>query len=854
MAQSIPHGEDFAELLGRLLAQSHTSVRRLAHLSGISRRTLENWSNGAVRAPRHWEPVLHVGRALHLSAAELDALLAAAGQPSLAALQRTPHSPPVATLLSAWPANAPAQPDRSPKTTPGIFSLPVPATRFIGRERELTALAALLARPDVHQVTIAGPGGIGKTRLAQEAARRAAADFADGVHFIALDALASPDALVDRLMAGFGIRHDPSIPPETLILNHLRDRQALLIFDTFENLLDSAGFVGELALTAHRSKVLVTSRTVLHLYGEHVFPLGRLPSGPKTIDPAAAGGYEAVNLFVTRVRFGRPEFELSADNVADIQAICALMDGLPLALELAAARSRALSLPELRRQLGADLSLLAGGPRDAPPRQRSIHDTLAWSFALLTPEQQSLFQRLSVFGDSFSLAAAQAVAPRPLLTDDRFVDTLEGLIDQSLVQYQRVGGQRMYRLHDLARRFGAQQLAAAGEADMAMSRLLQFLGGVSERLNHHFRGAERPYWLDQLDPEINHIWAVLEWGTLSQEPDVLAECLSLCGTMLQYWNLRGLIDPARRWTERTLQAAQDANLDPAHSVSALCTASSLALIQADRPACAEYAQEALLISRDSGNLYGVSYALHLLGLAAFFGGELDEAQSAWEIALPITEELGNPSLIARALDDLGNLSSRRGDFEQARAIHQREQVISQAAGDDYSEFYAVMNLGEVSIMLNRLQDAQHWNQRALKLARSMGDVRGLSHILVVQARLLHQLDQLDDAKALLQESLANAWQSRNLDIVLTALEQLVILGQALPADDQVQILSMIERERGGGAAIAYPEDVAAMASRAADLRQQLDPAAYADAWDRGQALSWEAAVALGQTGAATPSP
>jgi predicted ATPase len=843
--QPILREEDFAEALGRLLAETHTSVRRLEYLSGVSRRTLENWVHGHVKRPRNWEPILEIARALHLSAAEVDGLLLSAGQPSLASLQATDKSDRQADLLSSWRAKPATMPGQRSESTFVLNNLPSATTPFIGREEQLKELEALICRTDVRLVTVTGPGGVGKTRLAQEAAWRTSERFEHGVCFIALEAARTLDDLFDRMIAALGIRRDPVESAGEAILDFLRDKQLLLVLDTFENVLSEVEFIGDMIRFAPDIRVLATSRSVLRLSGEHVFPVPLMRSPKQITTMTDINKYEAVALFVSRVQAVNPGFSLTQNNVANVVEICRLLDGLPLALELAAARTRILSLQELRNQLAENPVLLADGPRDLPARQRSIQETIAWSYDLLNKDEQALFRRLSIFCEGCSLAAIQAVTSRELLDSGHFIDVLSSLLDQSLLHYRDISGQRFYRMHDLTRHYAGERLAEAGETDVAMTMLLNFICDLAERVDLHFRDKERAYWLGLLEPEANNVWTVLEWGIDVEDSPVISQCLSLCSVMRQYWGLQGQHDIARRWTERVIEAAQKENIAKGVQVGALLTAAAMALIQADVLTCADRAKSALAAAREGGDKGQQVRALHLLGLTTYSRNDLAKTAEIWEESLRLAEELGEKSLIALALDDLGNLAARREDYGRALSLHLREQTISQEAGDLYSEFYAVVNLGEVSMRLERPLEADMYNRRALELSREMGNPRTLVHTLCVQARLLRGLDRPAEARKHLVEAVDLAWRIQNLDVVLIALEQYALSAESsLAAGLHIRLMSAIDMLRRRHDLAARPEDIQEMESLVAHLREETDEATFMHEWQNGQSLSWENAVSL----------
>jgi predicted ATPase len=721
----------------------------------------------------------------------------------------------------------------------------VPASWFIGRDEQMEGLAELLNRPDVHLITITGPGGIGKTRLAQEVARRRADKYRHGVYFIPLEAAATAGEMIGRMSTALAIQRNSSIPPEEAILSFLRDKQALLVFDTLEHLLTEVELIGRIRRSAPKVQILATSRSVLRLSGERVFVVPPLAGPGPTTDPATIAQSDAVALFEARVREIRPEFALSSANAVDVAEICRLLGGLPLALELAAAQTRTLSLGELRLQLSRGAEWLAGGPRDAPARHRSIHDTLAWSYDLMSPAEQALFRCLGVFSEGCTLAAAEAVAPEKARERGQFIDVLSSLIDHSLLQVQKVNERRIYRMHEITLRYARDGLIAAGELDVTMSRLLDFILGLAQRMNEQFRTAERARWLELFGPEDAHVWVTLEWGLASGDAAVVEKCLALTGCMLQYWNLLGQHDLAWQWTDRALNVAGQLGIAKSAQGAALITASSMALIQANIVASLTYAESALDAAREAGDMRMGIRARHLMGLCAFARGELDTASEIWEKSLALAEELGEGSILAVTLDDLGNLASRRREYEKALSLHLREQAVSLAAGDLYSEFYAVINLGEVSMLMERPADAELYNRRALELCRQMGDSRGLAHTLITQATLLLQLGRPREAWNLLREAITLSWRIHNLDIVLKALELFATSSQDfLSLEMRTRLVGVVAKLSELYSSASLPTDKASLIELGDQLRQQMNENIFAMEWRIGQSLSWEQAVEL----------
>ena len=841
--RSLSTEELFSDALGRALAENRTSVRRLEALSGVSRRTVENWLHGPVRRPRHWEPVLRVASALHLSAADTDHLLQAAGLPRLDELRASFPTQGQAELLVMWHAPPGKAGDGN-----APVNLPVASSWFVGREAHLERLTLLLLRPEIRLVTVTGLGGIGKTRLALEAAARVANVFLHGVFFIPLETATTGGELALRLLNSLGIRRRSDIPPEKIILEYLRDKHVLLILDTLEHLLPELELIGRIHQSAPQVHLLATSRSVLRLSGELVFTVP-----PLDVTAAAADSHaDAVALFVSRVREMRPDFTLTEDNAADVSRVCRLLGGLPLAIELAAAQIRVLSLHRLLARLERGTDLLAGGPRDAPIRHQSIEQTLSWSYNLLSEAEQTLFRCLGIFEEGSSLAAIGAVAPPQMCEGDRFIDILTGLVDKSMLQALRLRNRRSYRMHEITRHFAVERLVVAGETDTVMHRLLDFMLDLAEQVNRDFRSPDRNRRLEIFEPESTHIWPVLQWGVASDDTAVIEKCLALTGAMLQYWNTFGLHEPARKWTDRALAAARHHDIPLPAQGMALITAASLALIQTEVGEGETHATAALAAARAGGDRRLEIRALHLLGLCAYSRSDLDAAAEIWEEALRQVEGENAPSLLAAALDDLGNLAARRGEFDRALIIHRREQAVSLAAGDLYSEFYAVINLGEVSVNMGRPEAAELYYRRALELCRAMGDSRGLAHITLTRARLMLQLGRPEESRRLVHEAAYLAWDIQNLDIVLQALVMML--------DNASDTMSLPARARLGGALSALneqyasaslPVDQEAIAGTRQQLSRLMDIADIELEWQVGRRLSWEQAVDLAfETGTA----
>ncbi|MBP6015663.1 MAG: tetratricopeptide repeat protein [Candidatus Promineofilum sp.] len=731
---------------------------------------------------------------------------------------------------------------------PPHYNLPLQLSSFIGRKNQLAELITLLTNPDVSLITITGPGGIGKTRLAQEAARRCrTTSYRDGVVFIPLESATTSADMVDRIMVGLGLRGTPSIPHHEAVLNLLQDKHLLLILDTFEHLLPDVQLISRIRERAPEVKVLATSRSALKLSGEHIFVVPSMTDQGQATEFATITQSDAIALFEARARETQPDFVVSADNVAEVVEICRLLGGLPLAIEMAAAHTRTLSLRQLRQQLSIGEGLLIGDLRDTPTRHRSIRETLSWSYALLTPAQQNLFRSFGVFPKGGTLAALKAVAPEVIHNSSEFINSLSGLIDHSMIQTQTVQGRRIYQLHEISSRYAREQLVAHGEFDQTVSRLLDYILELATQVDQHFRDPSRNDWLALFDLEAHLVRQAMEWGLSTDDPPTVTRCLALTGLMLQYWNIRGQHDQARQWTDQALLRGRQLDIDKSALGPALITASSMSLIHTDIQDSLDHAESALQVARETGDRPLEARALHLMGLCAYARAELELAEEIWGEALLLVEQLGIARLLATTLDDLGNLAARRGDYSQALAFHLREQQISLEAIDLYSEFYATINLGEVSMSMERPVDAALYYRRALELSRDLNDSRGLAQTMITQAALMIRLHQPKEALDLLQEVIALAWGIQNLDIVIRGLETLLC--------SEVIVISPSTRVRFAGAVFhlmdqyasaSLPGDKEALSALKERLSREMDPSIFSLEWRIGYTYNWQQAVEMAQ--------
>jgi predicted ATPase/Tfp pilus assembly protein PilF len=578
--------------------------------------------------------------------------------------------------------------DFPPLKTLHETNLPVPATPFLGREREIDELALLLRRPEVRLVTLTGPGGSGKTRLSLQAAAAAADDYDHGVWWVPLASLGDPTLVETAAAQALGSKDTLSAV--------VRDKRLLLVLDNFEHLLDAAAGVAETIGSCPRLTVLVTSREPLHVDGEWEV----------AVDPLRE--QEAVDLFAQRAAAVRSDFAANGD----VAEICRRLDCLPLAIELAAARVKALALPALLERLEQRLPLLAGGSRSAPERQRTLRATIAWSHDLLTPAEQDLFARLAVFAGGCTLEAAEEICGADL-------DGIASLVDKSLL---RRTGERYWMLETI-REFASEQLDQLADVGVLRDRHSAFYVALGERARPELRARGAREWLRRLDAEHANVRASLEHLLETGDAD---GALRLSGAIWLYWQTRGHWTEGRRFL--TAAVALGADAEPERLVDSLFGGALLALWQGDTDEGEQLASRILEISRTAAAREHVySVAIHLLAIVAGRRGDRDQALAWLEELLALGRRGGDQWLLSIALNNLGNELMGDGDYNRAAELFEESLAIGEARGDLDRRARQLTNLGWATQALGDLSAARDFYRRGLEAATDIGLVEAQLH-------------------------------------------------------------------------------------------------------------------------------
>jgi predicted ATPase/DNA-binding SARP family transcriptional activator len=600
--------------------------------------------------------------------------------------------------------------------------LPAQLTSFIGRERELREVAGLLERDRL--VTLAGPGGSGKTRLAVLVAGRLLPQFDDGVFFVPLAPVRDPQMVPSTIAGVLGVKEGPDLPAVAALEEQLRDRRSLLVLDNFEHLLLAASVVSRLLAAAPQVKALVTSRTLLRIYGEREYVVAPLPvPEPQETTVAEVERYPAVQLFLDRAGMARPGFGLSAGSATAVAEICRRLDGLPLAIELAAARIRVLSPGELLGRLGRRLAL-EGAARDLPERQRTLRATIDWSHQLLDVEEARLFAQLSVFAGGWTRQAAERVCGGGLRV--QVLDGLESLVEHSLVQRVTLGGDELrFDMLETIREYERERLDASGAtADLARRHARYFLE-LAQDAEPHLTGPQADRWLETLRVETGNLRSALRWAMDRGDPPSVEIGLRMAASLWRFWQQTGALREARQWLEDLLARGTDASIRSARA-RALIAAGSIAYWQADLGRARDLYQQAVELYRALGDRPGTAEALSNLASVPMMTGDLPLARRLAAQARDLWQELGDDWQAALATLTLGLCFLLDGGHEQALACFEQFMPVVRARGDRFWLISSLTGMAQAQHFLGRFQQARKNFGQALQLALEANDMASVT--------------------------------------------------------------------------------------------------------------------------------
>jgi predicted ATPase/class 3 adenylate cyclase len=628
-------------------------------------------------------------------------------------------------------------------------NLPCQPTPFLGREQQVAEVADLLRRGDTQLVTLIGPGGTGKTRLALQAAAELLEDFVDGVYFVDLAPLMDPKLVPGAIAAALSVREEGGSQIHERLRDVLRPKTLLLVLDNFERLTKAGHFVSALLAACPGLHVLATSRVPLHVRAERHYPVPplTLPESVESSDAGAIARSEAVQLFVERAQAARPDFALTPGNAPVVAEIVRRLDGLPLAIELAAARIRLLPPAALLERLERRLTLLTGGPQDAPARQRTLRDEINWSYDLLAADEQDLFRRLAAFVGGFTLAAAEAVAGR-----DGELDVFAGLaslVDSSLVRQADHDREPRFAMLETIREYGLEQLDAMRDAATVRRAHADFFLKLAEEAEQVLTGPEQVFWLDTLGAEHDNLRAALSTSVDGQDLDTARR---LAGALYRFWRVRGHLSEGRAWLERLLPGSEDAS--PSVRARLLDGAGLLAAAQGDRARAEAMHGAAAPLWAGMGERSAEARSLAYLGQAADAQGDHDRAVGLHERAVALFREAGDDQGAAASLGDLGAVAYDRGDLDRAEELHQESLRLLRSLGDERGVAIGLMSLGLVALAREDHAHALALGEEAAALWRALGDDQALALTLGNVGFAVEHLGQAERAEALHGDALS----------------------------------------------------------------------------------------------------
>lgn len=770
-----------------------------------------------------------------------------------------------------------------------MWNVPTTFTPLIGRDSEVLAIVALLKRSDVRLVTLLGTGGIGKTRLSLQVATEVREHFTHGVCFVPLAAVNEPDLVFSTISQELGIQEigGGSLLEQVKVV--LRDKHFLLLLDNFEQVVAAAPLIEDLLAVCLHLKVVVTSRAVLHLQGEHEFPLSplALPDLHQLPEREALTQYAAIALFVQRTQAILPTFQLTQANAQAVAEICVRLDGLPLAIELAVARIKLLPPQALLARLSHPLQVLTGGAATLPPRQQTLRNTLQWSYNLLDVREQRVFRLLSVFAGIWTLEAVEGVerlinsieseASSPL-------DILASLLDKSLLlQIEQEGDEARLIMLETVREYARECLDANGETAITRQAHATYFLTLAEEAESQLKGAQQTRWLERLEREYDNLRAALGWLLEYKEAEL---ALRLCNSLWWFWHLRGHWSEGRRYLAAVLGLARTG--EPNMSLArVLYDAADLAYHQDDYAVARSLLEESVAICRQLKLDKELANALGALGVLLHVQDDHDAAHpllkesetlyralgSKWELcyflrkwaqrilmegdqaqadklaqeALLLAQELGDKSLIATTLNTLGEIAWHQGDLTQAM-LYDREVVnLARELGDKSLSAIALQNLGYIASLQGDLKQAAALAQTGLALARELGDrvsmtwaLHSLGYIMVLQGDLAQAFKWYHEGLSLAQEIENETEVGFHLFGLATVA---VAEGQFLRA---TRLLGAVEKRLD--IAVDMNADERADYQRAVEsVRAQLDAETFAAKWAEGRTMTPERIFALSES-------
>lgn len=794
--------------------------------------------------------------------AEAEELLACAGlKPSAFSLAEWNTAP-----LSAL--EAPARPLTASGAT--THNLPTPTTPLLGREREVQTVSDLLRRDDVRLVTLTGPGGTGKTRLGLAVSKHLIPSMKDGVFFVPLAPLRDPALVVSAVAQALGVREAGGKSLDRTLKDWLHGREMLLLMDNFEQVAEASTLVGELLQAAPMLKVLVTSRATLRIYGEYEFvvPPLAMPDLRHVPEAEALLQYSAISLFAERARAAKSTFAISAQNGPAVAEICARLDGLPLAIELAAARSKLFSPDAMLARLSNRLALLTGGARNLDPRHQTLRNTIEWSYNLLDPKERALFVRLGVFAGGCTLEAIEALTDDSKIEDspeagstEEMLDLVSSLADKSMLrQEQQPSGEPRFWMLQTIREYALAQLMESGEEAAIRGRHASYYARVAEVANSRIRGPEQATVMLQLEQELDNMRAALDHVCDTRESEL---ALRMAGALWFFWLASGRLSEGSSRLSAALALAGTNEIsspapatlpDPALLASVMNAAGLMSGQQGDFVQAVYWTERSLDMRRQLGDRQGVANALNNLGeMARHTGEDYGKAERLLEESLCIQRDLGNKRGIASVLGNLASLAHDLGDYKRAAGMIRETVELMRELGHMGGLANALDVMGDIERLRGNLDHAQILLEEGRALCRELGDNASLAVTSGHMGQVALAQGNLDLAAGLLRKSLtmhAELGDRRNIAGNLQAFGELEL---ALGHEERsAGLYGAVEAVRLNIGVKLPPSDEVLLRRDLDQLRVKLGDSTLQLFFAQGQNMSLEQAVQYALEGTLEP--
>lgn len=745
-----------------------------------------------------------------------------------------------AHLLDKQPAQGPG-----PQKAVRKNNLPYQHIPLIGREKELETVKQIMQRGDVTLLTITGPGGIGKTRLALQVAAELTGDFEDGVYFVSLASIVDPDLVATTVLQTLGFTTGENQPGPSLLKGYLQDKEMLLVLDNFEQVTAASGLLTELLGAAPKLKILVTSQAVLHIYDEYEFNVPPLafPDINNLPDLPTLAQSPAVALFINRARAVKVDFGLTAENAPVIAEICAQLDGIPLAIELAAARIKLFAPQALLRELSHRLNLLAQKSPDRSPRHQTLRNAVAWSYQLLAPDERSLFAQLGVFVGGSTLEAVEAIClaggPR---ADAPLLEQLASLVDKSMLQHElRSNGEPRFMLLEILREYAIECLTAAGELEPAQRRHLDYYLNLVEKTEPGPREPNLPVWMQGLEEEHDNLRAALQWAL---EQGDLDAALRIAGSIWRFWQIHGHVEEGAKWMSTILDRARgQASVVRA---KALWGAGWLGMVIGTLAQSRQYFEEGASIARSLADDHYLGLSLHGIGAVARAQGDFERSRAAFEESLPLFQRLGNTENVAWTFEHLGVTAIEQGDFAQAVTFLAQGLALFRELDQQWPCAEALTFLGHAALQQGDYPLAKRHYEEALVIYRELEDKLNIATINSYIGATVFGQGNYKEAVRLYQENLALSYKLKDHWGFAWGVERLAEAAEKLDQPERaVQLWGAADALRRVSGVLWHPGFHSRYTEqRFAALRSKLGESNWDKCWSEGQAMSPAQAIAL----------